>query len=97
MAFGALTLLVLCREGHPARKYLTDEVQCWHGYLLGRSANSLHAVQLMLQLPHHVCISKIQNGLYFWYRLTWVVPDKGRETVVVVVSLQLFFLIQIHY
>ena len=23
------------------------------------------------------CFSKIQIGLPFWYRLTWVVPDKG--------------------
>ena len=23
------------------------------------------------------CFGKIQNGLSFWYRLIWVVPDKG--------------------
>ena len=30
------------------------------------------------------CFSKIQNGLSFWYWLTWVVPDEGHKTVVVV-------------
>ena len=54
-------------------------MRCWRGYLLKRSANSLHIVQLMPLPPHHVCFSKIQNGLSFWYRPTWVVPDKGSQ------------------
>ena len=38
----------------------------------------LHMVQLM-PLPLTVsCFSKMQIGLPFWYRLTRVVPDKGR-------------------
>jgi len=41
-AFSALTLLVGCQEGHPARKNLTDEMLAWLS-----SANSLHMVQLM--------------------------------------------------
>ena len=73
MAFSALLLLVGCQEGHPARKNLTDEVLVW----LSSGANSLHMVHVMPLPPHHVCFSKIQNGLSFWYRLTWVVPDKG--------------------
>ena len=37
----------------------------------------LHMVQLM-PLPLTVsCFSKIQIDLPFWYRPTWVVPDKG--------------------
>ena len=37
----------------------------------------LHMAQLM-PLPLTVsCFSKIQIGFTFWYRLTWVVPDKG--------------------
>ena len=37
----------------------------------------LHIAQLM-PLPLTVfCSSKIQIGLPFWYRLTWVDPDKG--------------------
>ena len=53
---------------------------------LEQSANSLHMVQLMPLPPHHVFFSKIHNGFSFWYRLTRVVPDKGRKTVVVVVG-----------
>ena len=29
LAFSALTLLVWCQEGHPARKNLTNEVLAW--------------------------------------------------------------------
>ena len=37
----------------------------------------LHMAQL-IPLPLTVsCFSKIQIGLPFWYRLTWVVPEKG--------------------
>ena len=40
----------------------------------------LHMAQLMLMpLPLIVsCFSKIQIGFTFGYRLTWVVPEKGR-------------------
>jgi len=32
----------------------------------------------LMPLPLTVsCFSKIQIGLPFWYRLTWVVPEKG--------------------
>ena len=39
----------------------------------------LHMAQLM-PLPLTVsCFSKIQIGFFvFWYRLAWVVPEKGR-------------------
>ena len=43
---------------------------------LERSANDLHMVQLMPLPPHHLCYSKIQNGLSFWYRPTQVVLEK---------------------
>ena len=37
----------------------------------------LHTAQLM-PLPFTVSFfSKIQIGLPFWYRLTWLVPEKG--------------------
>jgi len=37
----------------------------------------LHTAQL-IPLPLTVsCFSKIQIGFTFWYRLTWVVPEKG--------------------
>ena len=69
LAFSALTLLTGCQEGHQARKNLIDKVLVWLSS--ERSANSLHMVQLMPLPPHHVCFSKIQNGLPL------VVPDKG--------------------
>jgi len=72
-AFSALTLLVGCQEGHVAHKNLIDEVLAW---LSSGAKCSLHMVQLMPLPPHHVCFSKIQNGLSFRYQLTWVVPDK---------------------
>jgi len=38
----------------------------------------LHMAQL-IPLPLTVCCSsKIQIGFTFWYRLTWVDPEKGR-------------------
>ena len=45
---------------------------------LERGANDLRMVQLMPLSLHHLCFSKIQNGLSFWYRLTQVVLEKGR-------------------
>ena len=50
-------------------------------------ANDLHIVQLVPLSLHHLCFSKIQNGLSFWYQLTWVVPDKtGCSNVIIVVT-----------
>jgi len=43
---------------------------------LQQSANDLHMVQLMPLPTHHLCFSKIQNGLSFWYRPTQVVLEK---------------------
>ena len=49
---------------------------------LEQGANDLHMVQLMPLPPHHLCFSRIQNGVS-WYRLTQVVLEKGRLTTVV--------------
>jgi len=74
LAFSALTLLVGRQEVHPVK---TE----WWGagvvICLQRDAD-LHMAQLM-SLPLTVsCFSKIQIGFKpFWYRLIWVVPDKG--------------------
>jgi len=65
LAFGALTLLDGCQEGHPARKNLTDEVLAWlsseakYKQLAYGSADAI--------ATQNVCFSKIQNGLSFWY------------------------------
>ena len=65
LAFSALTLLVGRQKGHLVCKELE------------RGAD-LHMSQLM-PLPLTVtCFSKFQIGFTFWYRLTRVVPEKGR-------------------
>ena len=43
---------------------------------LERSANDLHMVRLMPVPSHHLYLSKIQNGLSFWYQPTQVVLEK---------------------
>ena len=61
------------QEGHPARKKLSSGVLAW----------------LSAWSEVKTCIwpswSKIQIGLPFWCRLTWVVPDKGPLNVCVYV------------
>ena len=42
---------------------------------LEQSANDLRMVRIQLP-PHHLCHSKIQNVLSFWYRPTQVVLEK---------------------
>jgi len=76
IAFSALTLLVGRQEGHPAIKktewWVAGVVIC-----LERGAD-LHMAQLM-PLPLTVLASvKSRLFLPFWYRLTLVVPEKGR-------------------
>jgi len=75
VAFSALTLLVGQQEGHPVCKKLSGEVLAWlsvwsevqtciwPGWCHCHSL-SLASVKYRLVLP-------------FWYRLTWVVLDKG--------------------
>jgi len=75
-AFSALTLLVGRQEGHPACK----KTERWGSGMvicLERGAD-LHMAQLMPLPLTLFCFSKIHIGfLPFWYRPTWVVPDKG--------------------
>jgi len=40
---------------------------------------------------HYLCFSKIQIGFTFWYRLTWVVPDKRPLTGCVCVVVCRFY------
>ena len=68
------TLLVGWQEGLPACKK-----QWWSAGVVVclKQGADLHTAQLM-PLPLAVtCFSKIQIGFLFWYRLTWVVPEKG--------------------
>ena len=55
-------------------------------------ANDLHMVQLMPKPPHHLCFSKIQNGLSFWYWLTQVVLEKRPLKECVCVCAQYLFI-----
>jgi len=75
LAFSALTLLVGRQEGQPACK----KTEWWGAGVvicMERGAD-LQMAQLM-PLPLTVsCLSKIQIGFTFWYRLTRVVLDKG--------------------
>jgi len=85
-AFGALMLLVGRQEGHLACKkqwWVTGVVFC-----LERGAH-LHMAQLM-PLPLTVSSVKSRLVLPFWYRLTWVVPEKGllNGCVCVIVRIQ---------
>ena len=58
-------------------KKLSDEVLAWLSVWSEVQMTCISHGQLMPLPPHHLCFSKIQNGLSFWNRLTQVVPDKG--------------------
>ena len=73
-AFSALTLLVGWQEGHPACKKLSGEVLVWLSVwsevqtCIWPSGFHCHSLSLALV--------KSRLVLPFWYRLTWVVPEK---------------------
>jgi len=70
-----LTLLVGRQEGHPACKK-TERWGAGVVVYLEQGAD-LHMAQLM-PLPLTVsCFTKTRLVLPFWYRLTWVVLEKG--------------------
>ena len=75
IAFSALTLLVGQQEGHPACKKLSGGVLAWLSVwsevqtCIRPSGFHCHSLSLASVKPRLV--------LPFWYRLTWVVPDKG--------------------
>ena len=72
--FSALTLLVGRQEGYPACKKLSGEVLAW--------LSVWSKVQTCI-LPswchcHSLSLASVKSSLVlpFWYRLTWVVPEK---------------------
>jgi len=74
-AFSALTLFVGWQEGHPACKKLSGGMLEW--------LSVWSEVQTCI-LPswchcHSLSLSSVKSGLVlpFWYRLTWVVLEKG--------------------
>jgi len=74
-AFSALTLLVGRQEGHPACKKLSGGVLAWLSVwsevqtCIWPSGFHCHLLSL--------ASVKFRLVLPFWYRLTWVVADKG--------------------
>ena len=74
-AFSALTLLVGQQEGHPACKKLSTGMLAW--------LSVWSKVQTCIWPSWCHCLSlslasvKSKLVLPFWYRLTWVVPEKG--------------------
>ena len=75
-AFSALTLLVGRQEGHPAYKktewWCAGVVVClWSEVQTCIRPSGCHC--------HSLSFASVKSRLVlpFWYRLTWVVPDKG--------------------
>ena len=74
-AFSALTLLVGQQEGHPACK--NRVVECWCGCLSGAICRLAYGPVDATATHCHLLQQKSRLVLPFWYRLTWVVPEKG--------------------
>ena len=74
-AFSALTLLVGRQEGHPACKK-TERWGAGMVICLERGAD-LHGPADAIATRCLFALVKSRLVLPFWYRLTWVVQDKG--------------------
>ena len=75
LSFSALTLLVGRQERHPACKKLSGEVLAW----LFVSSDVQICIWSSWCHCHLLSLASVKSRLVlpFWYRLTWVVPDKG--------------------
>jgi len=73
-----LTLLVGQQEEHPACKKLSCGVLAIGMVICLERGADLHMVQLM-PLPLTIFFASVKSRLVllFWYRLTWVVQEKG--------------------
>ena len=71
----ALTLLVGRQEGHPACKKLSGGVLAW----LSVWSEVLTCICPSWCHCHSLSLASVKSRLVlpFWYRLTWVVPEKG--------------------
>jgi len=75
ISFSALTMLVERQEGHPACKKLSGGVLAW--------SSVWSEVQTCIWPSWCHCpslpLASVKSRLVwpFWYRFTWVVPDKG--------------------
>ena len=72
-AFSALTLLVRRQEGHPACKKQSGGVLVW------LSVWSEVQTCIWPSYCHSLSLASVKSRLVlpFWYRLTWVVLEKG--------------------
>jgi len=75
IAFSALTLLVGRQEGHPACKKLSGGVLVW----LSVWSKVQTCIWPSWCHCHSLSLASVKSRfvLPFWYRLTWVVPEKG--------------------
>ena len=75
VAFSALTLLVGRQEGHPACKKLSGGLLAW----LSVWSEVQTCIWPSWCHCHSLSLASVKSRLVlpFWYRLTWVVPDKG--------------------
>ena len=75
MSFSALTQLVGWQEGHPACKKLSGGVLVW----LSVWSEVQTCIWSSWCQCHSLSLASVKSRLVlpFWYRLTWVVPEKG--------------------
>ena len=75
VAFSTLTLLVGRQEGHPACKKLSGGVLVW----LSVWRKVLTCIRPSWCHCHSLSLASVKSRLVlpFWYRSTWVVPEKG--------------------
>ena len=73
--FSALTLLVGLQEGHPACKKLSGEVLAW----LSVWSEMQTCIWPSWCHCYSLSLASVKSRLVlpFWYRFTWVVPEKG--------------------
>ena len=85
-AFSALTLLVGQQEVHLACKKRSSGVLAW----LSVWSQVQTCVQPSWCLCHTLSLGSVKSRLVlpFWYRLTWVVPEKGPLNVCVCVCVR---------
>ena len=74
-AFSALTLLAGQQEGHPACKKLSGGLLAW----LSDWSEVQACIWPRWCHCHSLSLASVKSRLVlpFWYRLTWVVPEKG--------------------
>jgi len=83
--FSALMLFVGRQEGHPARKKTSSGVLAWLSVWSERQT----CIWPSWCHCHSLSLASVKSRLVlpFWYRFTWVIPEKGPLNVCVCVCL----------